>query len=112
MKPRAKTPVRYSSKEKEIICYTPSVTDLTLSLYEISWDSEKKIDITTDVFNPNADVLNYRYDVSAGTIIGKGQRVAWDLTGVSPGTYTITAAVDDGCGFCGQSRTRTVRVND
>jgi hypothetical protein len=111
-KPAAKTPVRHVSGGREIACYVATVNDLTLSLYEVSWDSAKTINVTTDAVDHDGDVLTYRYEVSAGTIIGKGHRVDWDLTGVRPGTYTITAAVDDGCAFCGLTKTRTVRVID
>ena len=30
--------------------------------------------------------------------------------GVNPGTYTITSAVDDGCGLCGQTKTETITI--
>ena len=36
----------------------------------------------------------------------------WDLTGVAPGTYTITTAVNDGCGICGKTDTRTITVEE
>lgn len=54
----------------------------------------------------------YDYKVSGGKIIGQGANVVWDLSGVKPGTYTITAAVDDGCGLCGKSIIRTVVVKE
>lgn len=112
-KPAVKTPVRRVPRRLDVIeCYAAAVTDLTLSFYEVSRDSAKTINVMTDAVDYEGDVLTYRYDVSAGTITGKGQRVDWDLTGVKPGTYTITAAVDDGCGFCGPTKTRTVRVID
>lgn len=108
----AKTPIRHLSRGGEVACYVATVNELTLSVYEVTWDSVKTIDVTTDAVDHEGDVLTYRYNVSAGTIAGIGQRVVWDLTGVRPGTYTITAAVDDGCGFCGPTKTRTVRVID
>lgn len=33
--------------------------------------------------------IPYSYEVTGGRIIGKGRKVQWDLTGVSPGTYHI-----------------------
>ncbi len=56
------------------------------------------------------DVLTYNYTVSGGRIVGQGANVTWDLSGVKPGTYTITAGVDDGCGYCGKTVTETVTV--
>lgn len=73
-------------------------------------DNFQKINVFTKTINPQGDVLTYVYTVSGGNIIGRGEKVIWDLSGVKPGTYTITAAVDDGCGFCGQTKTKTVVV--
>jgi hypothetical protein len=58
------------------------------------------------------DVLTYNYTVSGGKIIGTGVTVTWDLSGVKPGEYTITAGVDNGCGICGTTKTLTVVVKD
>lgn len=68
------------------------------------------VNVSTTAVDPEGDVLTYRYTVSGGRIVGSGANVQWDLAGATPGTYTITAAVDDGCGFCGQTQTRTVTV--
>lgn len=62
--------------------------------------------------NPMNDNLTYNYTVSGGNIIGKDAKVHWDLSGVKAGTYTITAAVDDGCGFCGKTVTKKVVVKE
>jgi len=40
----------------------------------------------------------------------KGGTAIWDLSEVAPGTYKITAAVDNGCGPCGKTETKEVRV--
>ena len=32
------------------------------------------------------------------------------MSGATPGTYTITAGVDDSCGVCGQTQTKTITV--
>jgi hypothetical protein len=58
----------------------------------------------------NINILKYVYKVSAGQIIGEGANVILDLSGVEPGTYTITAGVDDGCGVCGKTQTKEVKV--
>jgi hypothetical protein len=72
----------------------------------------RKILIKTIATDPENDVLTYNYEVSAGTIVGQGAKVVWDLTGVPPGTYTITSWVDDGCGNCGTNKTQTVVVKE
>ena len=60
--------------------------------------------------DPENDVLTYNYTVSGGRIVGTGANVSWDLSGLCPGTYTIVAGVDDGCGLCGKTQTKTVNV--
>lgn len=62
--------------------------------------------------NPFKDELSFNYTVSGGKVIGTGTEVLWDLSGVKAGNYTITAAVDDGCGFCGATKTKTVTVKE
>jgi hypothetical protein len=58
------------------------------------------------------DVLTYNYTVSGGRIVGSGANVTWDLSGVRPGTYTITAGADNGCGVCGNTKTETITVEE
>ncbi len=70
------------------------------------------LDIGTTAIDPDDDVLAYSYSVSGGRIIGNGAKVQWDLADTTPGTYTITAGVDDGCGICGKTVTRTITVID
>jgi hypothetical protein len=68
------------------------------------------IEVTTKAVDPEKDVVTYHYTVSGGRIVGQGANVSWDLTSIAPGTYTITAGVDDGCGICGQTQTRTITI--
>ncbi len=104
--------------------YSPNLDSLQLSANEIIIgcnNSEKKtgcafaeykISVTTSATDPENDVLIYKYNVSGGKIVGEGANVVWDLYGVKPGTYTITAGVDDGCGICSQPKTQTVTVKE
>lgn len=71
---------------------------------------ESRTYVLTKAFDPENDLLTYNYTIKAGKIIGTGPGVVWDLSGVPPGEYKITAAVDDGCGFCGKTMTKTVKV--
>jgi hypothetical protein len=68
------------------------------------------LDVTTTAFDAENDVVTYDYTVSGGRVVGTGPKVQWDLTGVEPGIYTITAGVDDGCGICGRTRTEQITV--
>ncbi len=91
----------------------PEVTKILTSKTEISAKCADKnclTDISTEVFNPENDVITYEYSVSGGKIVGRGAKVVWDLSGVAPGTYTIRVFADDGCGDCGKSITQTVTV--
>lgn len=90
-----------------------NVDEIKLSRAEIFANEDaNKIDVVTKASDPDGDVLIYHYTVSDGTIVGKGANVVWDLTGVEPGTYKITAAVDDGCGFCGKTQTKSIVIKE
>jgi hypothetical protein len=75
-------------------------------------DDNRKVKVFAEAKNPREDPLTYNYTVSGGKIIGYGEKVVWDLSGVKPGTFQITAAVDDGCGFCGNTMTKKVVVKE
>jgi len=70
------------------------------------------ITVSTRASDPENDVLTYNYTVSGGRVVGTGANVSWDLGGVGVGTYTITTAVDDGCGVCGKTNTQTITVRN
>lgn len=72
--------------------------------------TDMSVGVATTAVDPEGDVLTYNYTVSGGRIVGTGANVSWDLTGAQPGTYTITAGVDDSCGVCGQTQTKTITV--
>ncbi|MDQ3748185.1 MAG: hypothetical protein M3367_04085 [Acidobacteriota bacterium] len=102
----------------------PDVTDLTLNQTEVAascpsgqvpqegmtCDDKMTVQVTTKAVDPEKDVVMYHYTVSGGRIVGQGANVYWNLSGIAPGTYTITAGVDDGCGICGQTQTRTITI--
>jgi hypothetical protein len=66
---------------------------------------DMSVTVATSASDPENDKLVYQYTVSGGRIVGQGENVSWDLTGVQPGTYTVTVGVDDGCGICGKTET-------
>lgn len=112
------------NKRIEAIPNKPAdVTNLTLSDTEVTLpcpagkrapegqcNDNTTISVNTTAVDPENDVLTYNYTVSGGRIVGSGAGVQWDLSGLQPGSYTITAGVDDGCGLCGKTQTQTVRV--
>lgn len=87
------------------------VTDVSLSHDVISALTSKQIKVSVTAVDPEGDVLTYNYTVTGGRIIGAGAKVVWDLAGVKQGTYTLTAAVDDGAGTIGKQVTRTVTIH-
>jgi hypothetical protein len=115
---------RRNKRQGDIINIPANVTGLTLSDETITGgcppgmvprggqtcNESTMINVSTTAFDAENDVLTYNYTVSAGRIVGSGANVQWDLSGVGPGQYTITAGVDDGCGICGQTQTRTITI--
>jgi hypothetical protein len=116
---------RRDSRQGPIENKPPSVDSVTLSDTVITLpcppgmnprsgtcNDSRSISVQTRASDPENDVLTYNYTVSGGRIVGTGANVTWDLTGVGPGSYTITTGVDDGCGVCGKTDTQTIRIEN
>ncbi len=73
--------------------------------------ANSQVQLTANASDPDGDTLLYTYSVTGGRIVGEGPNVSWDLSGVTPGTYTSTVEVNDGCGCVAFSST-TVNVAD
>lgn len=108
-------------EKKRLRTFSPNagadVIDIVLNLSDGSntiqqSDEARIIKVFTKAIDFENDVLTYNYKVSGGKIIGYGENVIWDLSGVKAGTYMIKISVDDGCGFCGKSMTKTVVVKE
>jgi hypothetical protein len=56
------------------------------------------VQLSANATDPDGDTLLYTYSTTGGRITGDGPNSTLDLTGVAPGTYTVTVEVDDGCG--------------
>ena len=91
--------------------YSANITDVQLGKTELKFtDSDMDISVEAIADTDKDDIVTYKYEVSAGKIVGEGPKVTWSLKGLLPGTYTITAGVDDGCGICGKTMTKTVTI--
>jgi len=104
--------------------HSPNVTDVILDKTQLRLrdqtpgappDNDDRtpdmmINVATHAQDTENDVLDYYYVISGGRIVGSGSSVQWDLNGVMPGTYSITARVDDSCGVCGSTKTKFVTV--
>lgn len=114
---------RRNSRQPIKLNQYPTINSVTLSDTEITLPcppgtesasggcrDSNSVSVTTNATDPDNDPLVYQYTVSGGTIQGTGANVTWDVSGLRPGTYTLSVAVDDGCGVCGQPRQETIRV--
>ena len=54
--------------------------------------------IHVNASSPQNDPLTYSYTATGGTVDGTGPDARWNSTGVTVGSYTVTAAVNDGKG--------------
>ena len=73
--------------------------------------ASRSVDLTANAPDPDNDTLLYTWSVTGGKLTGEGRGVAWDLSGVNPGTYTATVDVNDGNGHTVNGST-TVTVAD
>lgn len=114
---------RRNKRQEDILNIPANVTALTISDTEIvlpcpagsrstsgACNDSSTVTVATTATDIENDVLTYNYTVSGGRITGTGANVSWDLSGAQAGTYTITAGVDDGCGLCGKTETRTITI--
>lgn len=86
-----------------------SAAKITLPCNPETRGNRQLIEITVEAYD-RYDVLTYVYNPSAGKIIGEGPNVMWDLTGVPPGTYTLAAGANDGCGVCGLTKIEKIEI--
>jgi outer membrane protein OmpA-like peptidoglycan-associated protein len=60
--------------------------------------SGERVRISANATDPDNDPLNYAWRTNGGQIVGSGDSVQLDTTGLAPGSYTVTGRVDDGRG--------------
>ncbi|MBC7932480.1 MAG: PKD domain-containing protein [Rubrivivax sp.] len=54
--------------------------------------------LSANATDPDGDTLLYTWSTTGGRISGDGPNATIDMSGVAPGSYTVTVEVDDGCG--------------
>jgi len=52
--------------------------------------------IQAKAFDPDGGTLTYSWSVSGGRVVGSGENVTFDSTGLASGNYMVTATVSDG----------------
>lgn len=67
------------------------------------------VTLSAGASDPDGDTLLYTYNVTSGRIEGSGGNVTWNMSGLAPGTYTVTVSVDDGKG-CVTTQTKEIVV--
>jgi hypothetical protein len=60
--------------------------------------------------DPDGDVLSYLWGTTGGRVVGSGAEVVYDTTALAPGTYRITATVDDGSDHRAKCASTTITV--
>jgi hypothetical protein len=58
--------------------------------------ADQSIRLNAKVIDADKDTLLYTWSVTGGRVTGEGRDVTWDLSAVSPGTYTASVEVNDG----------------
>ena len=77
----------------------PNVTvELTVDRTSITHDSGQTVTASARGTDSQNLPLNYTWTSTGGNVIGTGPNVRWDLSGVAPGTYSITTTADDSRG--------------
>jgi outer membrane protein OmpA-like peptidoglycan-associated protein len=60
--------------------------------------SSDTVAIHVNASDPDNDPLTYSYTATGGSVDGSGPDARWNVGSATPGTYTVTAAVNDGRG--------------
>ena len=79
---------------------------------ECSDSKAQFVEVKTTVSDKENNPVIITYEVTAGRIVGQGQKVYWHLDGAKPGVHTITAIADDGGGPKGRRVTKEVEVKE
>ncbi|MGZ4828980.1 MAG: OmpA family protein [Candidatus Angelobacter sp.] len=84
--------------------HPPTVT-VSANPTKVFAGSNDPIVVQSQAADPDNDTLTYKWTATGGAIEGTGAETRWNSTGVQPGKYTITVAVDDGRGGTATSST-------
>ena len=100
--PRTRCPrLSYGPRDKgRILPNTPPKIGLSASTAYLSPNVGAEVKLKAIACDLEDENVLYTYTVTGGRIAGGGfePEAIWNLSGVSPGEYTVTVEVDDGCG--------------
>lgn len=63
------------------------------------FEGTPQLEVTVSASDREGNPLLYQYTVSGGVIRGSGNKVIWDLSGISIGSHRLKVCVDEGYGF-------------
>jgi outer membrane protein OmpA-like peptidoglycan-associated protein len=76
----------------------PPVAACTANPTSVFAGSSDVVAIHVDASDPDNDPLTYAYTATGGTVDGSGPDARWSVGSAAAGSYTVTAAVNDGKG--------------
>jgi outer membrane protein OmpA-like peptidoglycan-associated protein len=76
----------------------PPVASCSANPISVYTGSGESAAVRADASDPDNDPLTYTWSATGGTVEGTGSQVRWSSTGLSAGTYSVTANVSDGRG--------------
>ncbi len=76
----------------------PPVAACTASPTSVFAGSNDTLAIHVNASDPDNDPLTYSYTTTGGTVDGSGPDARWNAGSAAPGSYTVTAQVNDGKG--------------
>ncbi len=76
----------------------PPVAACTASPSSVFAGSNDAVTVHVNASDPDNDPLTYSYTTTGGTVDGSGPEVRWNAGSAAAGSYTVTAAVNDGKG--------------
>jgi tetratricopeptide (TPR) repeat protein len=95
-------------KTGEFLPNTPSKVGLSTSTSEVGAYANSPVKVKAISSDLEGDAPLYTYTTSGGRVEGDGPDVIWKLHAESPGTYTITVEVSDGCGCMSSSEAQVI----
>lgn len=104
------------ANDRETFVNSPPTLTLTSDTSVVSACTEGKlprVQLNAQASSPAGNPIRYRWTTSAGSIVGEGPVVTWDLAGLSPGYYKafIEIVTGDGDGACQAFSSRSILVN-
>jgi len=83
---------------KPVIVNKPPTASCSTDVGSVMQGSGQAVPVRASASDPDGDSLTYTWSASGGSVQGSGEMARWSPDDAAPGTYTISARVDDGHG--------------